>query len=184
MDSERERKMLRDAVNRRTENVYPTSYADVKEGLIEKYGQSGWIGAMAQAITGSEKRSGKEYLAARRSIERYETGEFKTLKKLGGKIPDVGKQLPPIGKRVKGGSLTLTVKGRQASYSPRNKAGKRTKSTRERSFTATFTGTDAQSFADDPTYRAFFHQLDGDYPDDVIDLFEDGDYELDIYAVA
>lgn len=164
--------MLQNAVNDKLTPVYMTDYGQIKEYLIEKHGQRGWIGAMAQMMSGSASRakSDKPYQAARRSIERFEKGQFKSMKSRD--VKDVGKQLPPIGKVLKG-DITITVKANQ-------KDGR--KGTRDRSFTATFTGMDAQNFVREPTFRDIYEQLD--YPEDVIDMFEDGDYELDIYSVA
>jgi hypothetical protein len=99
-------KLLRDAVESKMVPVYMTSYSDVKDYLQDKHGQKGWIGALAQAYSGSDRKSGKEYKAARRAIERYETGQNKSMKKYSGKNAEVGKTLPPIGKKLPGNSIT------------------------------------------------------------------------------
>lgn len=171
MRSEDEMGMLQSAVDRHTQPIHMAHYEQLKDYYKDKYGARGWTGAMAQALTGSEKRSGKEYLAARRSIERHETGQYgKFGKGYSAKIPEVGKQLPPIGKDVPGGQLTLTVKGTQGD----GKGG-----TRERTITVTFKGPSAYSFANDPSYTDIW----GEYGVDE-GLFEDGDYAIDIYSVA
>jgi hypothetical protein len=168
--------MLSDAVDSKWVDVFATSYGDVKDALQEKHTGRGWIGALAKAIAGRQEgvkaKDDKPYLAVRRSIERYEAGQFKSLKSYGGKMAEVGRTLPPIGRALPGNKITLTVKGDQREG----------KGTRERSFTTTFTGPDAYGFANEPTYRTFFKKQG--YPDWVIDKFEAGDYELVVSSVA
>jgi len=165
--------LLQNAVDSKMVPVYMTSYTQIKDYLQDKHGAKGWIGAMAQAVTGSEKRSGKGYRAARRSIERFETGQQKSTG-YAKKMPDVGKTLPPIGKKLPGNSITVTVKGKQYEGS---------KGGRDREFTATFTGADAIEFTNNPTYKDFFKRLG--YPDWVIKGFDGGDSSgLDVYEVT
>lgn len=162
--------LLQRAVDSKFEPVYASTYEEVKDALQDKHGQRGWIGAMAQQMAGSEGRSGKPYLAARRAVERHETGQYKNWKQdYGGKISEIGKSLPPIGKTLPGNKITLTVSGYQEGRG-------------DRSFTATFKGPDAYTFANNPTYRAFFRGQG--YPDHVINLLESGDYELTVNAVV
>ena len=86
--------------------IYMTSYAEISEYLQEQKGQRGWVGALAQMLSGSPTRSAKgqtekqflEYKAARRAIERIESGQHQGFgEKYAGKFPEIGKQLPPIG---------------------------------------------------------------------------------------
>jgi hypothetical protein len=159
-----DRDKLQAAVDSKWVPVYASNYSQVKDALQDKHGQRGWIGALAQQLSGSEKRSGKEYLAARRSIERYETGQFKSMKKYSPEMAKVGKSLPPIGKALPNNQINITVNGKQYDG----------KGERERSFTVTFKGPDAYGFASSPTYQTFFKSGLG-YPDGVIDRFEGGD---------
>lgn len=154
-----DRDALHQVVNSKMVPVFPTSFAEIKEGLIEKHGTRGWIGAYAQAVTGSDKRSGKEYNAARRSLERYETGQYKTLKKYGApaQVEKVGQTLPPTTYKPPE-QFSVNVKGSQGQ--------------RDRSWTVTFKGADAYRFARNPTYKEFFKKLG--YKADIVEAF-DGD---------
>jgi len=173
MDSRHEIAQLQTTINQKAPLTYMRSYGELKDFYQDKFGQKGWIGGLAQAITGSDARSGKEYLAARRSIERYEKGQFATMKKYTPELPRVGKQLPPTGRSLPGGQFTIEVKGEQSD----SKGG-----TRPRSFKATFQGSEALGFANNPSYRAILKKLG--YPTDVIDMMEAGEYELTISSVA
>ncbi len=141
---------LREAVDGKWVNIYASNYAQVKEQLQDQEGQRGWIGAMAQRVSGSESRSGKAYLAARRSIERVEKGQFKESRRYSPEMARVGRTLPPIGKKLPDNQITITVNGEHADG-------------RTRSFTARFKGADAYAFANNPGYAAFFYQYNPEY---------------------
>ena len=82
----------------------------------------------------------------------------------------LGQTLPP---QIKGNQLTVTIKGDQDMGDG---------GTRPRSFTYTFKGKEAQAFAENPSYAAFFYKLG--YPQEVIEKFEDGTYKLTITSVS
>lgn len=163
-----DREKLRDAVAGKFVPIFMTSYADIKDYYQDKHGAKGWIGAMAQAVSGAETRSRKDkpYMAARRAVERFESGQNKSMKKYGtaSKMEAIGKTLPPIGQKLPGNTITITIKGKQSDGS---------KGGREREFTATFNGPDAYIFAHNPTYKQFFKKLG--FADGVIAGFDGGD---------
>lgn len=123
--------------------VYATSYQDIKEGLIEKHGRKNWIGAYAMTVSGASSKKDKEYKAARRSIERFEKGQFKTLKNYGTapQLAKVGKTIPPVA-HMPPGSIKITLRGMQG--------------VREREWTVEFTGADAYRFSRNPSWKEFF----------------------------
>lgn len=166
--------MLREAVVGKMVDVHMTTYEQVKDYYQDKAGARGWIGAMAAALSprqaGVSAKQDKGYSAARRSIERLEKGQFKNMRKYSPQMAAVGKTLPPIGKKIPGDAITITVKGEQ-------REGK--KGTRSRNITVTFKGADAYSFADNPSYGDIWDEYGVDS-----ELFEDGDYAIDVYAVA
>lgn len=166
MDKEQ---MLQRAVDSKLTPVYMNTYNQIKDYYQDTHGQRGWVGAMAQALTGSSTKSGKEYKAARRSIERFETGQNKSMKKYGAKMPSVGRSLPAIGKRLAGNAITITVHGSQD--------GKQHKGTRNRKIEVTFTGARAQEFADSPTWDDLWDEYGAD-------LGDDSDYAIDVESVA
>jgi hypothetical protein len=162
---------LRDAIEAKTDAVYMSSYEELKDYYQDKHGARHWIGAFAQALSGSPTRSrgDKAYSRARRTIERHESGQYKKFgKDVAQKFEQIGKSLPPVRREIPGGKLELTLRAKQGN--------------RERSWTVTFSGSDAYSFMENPSYRAFFEAAN--YPDYVIDMFEDGDYMLSEEAVS
>lgn len=77
--------------------VYATSFADIQEGFREQYGARNWIGKLASVFTGGQTH-GKEYGAARRSIERVASGQYKSFGKAEYRagLIEAGKTLEPI----------------------------------------------------------------------------------------
>lgn len=71
------------------------------------------------------------------------------------------------------GQFTITVTGNQKEGDG---------STRTRSFSVTFKGGNAAAFAANPSYQAFFYQRG--YADDLIDMLDEGDYELEVTDVS
>lgn len=161
--------MLHRAVESKLTPVYMNTYDQIKDYYQDTHGQKGWIGAMAQAVTGSTAKNGKEYKAARRAIERFDSGQNKSMKKYGAKMPSVGRSLPAIGKRLAGNSITITIQGTQP--------GKHHKGTRDRKIEVTFTGPRAQEFVDAPDYDSIWDEYG-------VDLGDDSDYAVEIYAVG
>lgn len=130
--------------------IYMTSYTEISEYLQEQKGSRGWKGALAQALSGSPTRSAKgqtekqflAYKAARRAIERVESGQHKGFgKQYAGKFAEIGKQLPPIGLKPPPGGYNvwfrMDIKISQAWYT--------------RAKTVRIRGYDAYQFSQNPT---------------------------------
>jgi hypothetical protein len=170
---------LDDAVNGVSAPVYLTSYEDVKEGFIDKYGEKRWIGKYIESLglrtEGVKAENDKPYLAARRSIERFEKGKQKS-SGYSQKAEQAGRQLPPIGVRPRKDSITISITGKQ---------GRRT-----RHISATFRGSDAYDFVNDPSTWKVWHRYavdanDGD-PEGLADTFDgdDPDYAIDPTSIS
>lgn len=159
---------LQNVVNEKSEDVFMRSKADIWNYYLDKHNGDKRAAASDAARDLSGESSGKGYRSARRNFEgsrataitRGETAKWR----------EFGKELPSIGKHAIGDSITVTVKGTQ-------KMGK--SGTRDRTITVTFTGANAQGFIDNPSFRSIWDEYGVDP-----DLFEDGDYALDVQAVA
>jgi hypothetical protein len=102
---------LQRAIDGATTPVYPSSFRDVGEGYKEKYGARGWIGELAMKMSGATSKHGKEYLAARRSIERASTGQYKAPSaRYAPGLASAGKTLDPIRREVPKEGLTFVLK--------------------------------------------------------------------------
>ena len=164
---------LQRAIDGATNPVYPSSFAEIKEGFREKYGDRGWIGKLAAVYTGAT--SGKEYGAARRAIERVNTGQYKDFKKAEYRsgLVEAGKQLDPIRRDVPGQGLVLTVN----FTAPEDKGH----SKRAREFTISLDYVTATEFVADPNYDFLFDE----WFDGGADAYgEDGDYEAENVQVT
>lgn len=175
-------KQVQDVIDRQSTLIYPTSFGDIASAFKEKYGDGNWTRELAKAAFGTSpqdkyqfprgsteyKAAEKAYKSDQRNIQRWADGtrnfdRAKTANKAG--IEKAGQTLPPI--RRETSSLTITVKGQ----SPSDK----THHSREREFTATFTGNEAAIFANDPNWEDLFDE----WFDDAWDVCgEDSDYEL------
>lgn len=105
--------------------------------------------------TGQERYKGEKVTASTR--ERYES---------------LGKELPPVGRKLQGDSITITVKGEQA-LGEKHGGG-----TRDREIEVTLTGANAQEFINNPDYRSIWDEYGVDP-----DLFDKGDYAIAISSV-
>ncbi len=174
---------LEDNVHKRATPIYASTYGDVRDIYREKYGKKEYIGQMALALSGASSKKDKAYLAARRSIERVEKGQYKGFAaKYAAKVPEVGEQLPVQSYQPKG-DVTITIKAHQVT----SMKGGRPQGHREREFTATFSGSDAYAFVNEPNDSEMLADIlrYNDYPEDLIDDFVgEGDYALDIYSAA
>lgn len=92
-------------------NVYPSSFAEVREGFRESYGEHGWIGKLATFYSGTTDTKDKGYKAARRSIERASTGQYKEPKKAEYRagLATAGQTLDPIRKNAPASGITITI---------------------------------------------------------------------------
>ncbi|SRR6266568_1338828 len=166
---------LNEAVESKTEAAYLSNRIDIAESYQDKYGLN-WRKhivddilrvnpelkrASVQRQFQHDKRTGQDrYLGAGRM-----SGSTKSI------YESLGKTLPSTGRKLKGDSITVTVQGKQSMGT---RGG-----TRDRTITVTFKGANAQKFINDPSYRDIWSEF-GVEPD----LFEDGDYAIDVYSVA
>lgn len=146
--------------------VYASNYEDVKEAYREKYGQR-WIGHYVESLglrdLSVKAKEDKPYLAARRSLEKYESGRTKSsFYTQEAYAKQAGKNVSPVGRSAK--EITVSLTGQQ---------GRRT-----RTITATFTGSDAYDFVNAPsTYKVFkqyAYNAKNDDPEGLADMFENG----------
>lgn len=153
--------------------VYMTTYSEQREYYKDKYGQRGYIGAMASAYAGTTDKKSLEYKAARRSIERIEKGQYKGFGKTSqyrAKVPEVGKQLPPTSYTPKQSEIKVKVTGKQSD----GHGG-----TRDRTVEVSLSGPSAYAFVNSPQYTDVWDAYGVDE-----DLFESGDYELEVETVT
>jgi len=165
---------------------YTSDFAEIRTQLKEEYGDRGWIREYLKAAglrnESIPAKQDKEYLAARRSLERYEINQNRTSIYTKTEYAEkVGKTLEPVGYKANQ-SITVTLTGHQQG--------------RTRHFTATFKGIDAQAFVSEPSTRAIFRQYaidTGTNPKDIdylVDLWEGDsadygdDYGVDVSGVA
>ena len=174
--------MLRQAIDR-SDNVkdrYATNYEDVKEAYREKYGERQW---KAEYVKGLGLRSenvrlakqDKQYQAALRSIQLYESGKNKSSFYANSAYAQVAARREHIvtGKELKGSSITLDIKAKQGDI----RGGVRT--TQDRYIRISISGSKAQQFVLNPNWETVWDTYGLDY-----DFAEEGDYSLDVYAVS
>lgn len=175
---------LQQKVENSSRPIYETSFTNIRETFRSEFGERRWIGEYLKAAglrnESIPAKQDKPYQAARRSLERYESNRagssIYTQKQY---TLTVGRTLPPIGRQADK-TITVTVTGTQQG--------------RERSFTATFKGMNAQTFVDNPTYRDIFYQyaidVHADDPDSLADLLDGDDpdygdsYGVEVSSVA
>ncbi len=175
---------LEDYVQSQRTPVYRATYGDVRDYYVKQYGEKGYRGALAMALSGAESKKDKAYLAARRSIERVEKGQYKGFAaKYAAKVPEVGQKLGPD-HYIPKGNITVRIKGGQVTAME----GGRPKGHRDREYKAAFNGGDAYAFVNEPTEAEMLADIlrYNDYPEDVVEdmIEEGGDYELDIFYAA
>ena len=86
-------------------NVYRESFADIADYYKDQNGNN-WRPAMAIGLSGTSDKKSKEYKAALRTVQRQSPENPNAKQKhskpsnaLKGKLKDLGKKLPPIGRR-------------------------------------------------------------------------------------
>lgn len=154
--------------------VYMGSKAEMVDALKDKYGKS-WTSHAASIISNNAPKGSTEYKSAMRHFQGERLNKEFTSRSAG-KGERLAKSLPPVGYTPKSDSITVTLKGTQKAN---NRGG-----TRERTFTATFSGADAVKFVNNPSAREIFRQhfinkgeLDA-IADSLADMFDDGDYAM------
>jgi hypothetical protein len=146
--------------------IYRTTFDEIRDYYEDKFSSRDWIGQMAQAMTDSPTRNGPKYRAARRNIERWISGRNPSAKSQK-KLEELGRNLPPIGRKVPPG-FTIRVKGK---FNPSPKRKAKGEKERDRTIEVSFTGSDAVDFADNPSYEEFFERfgVDGEAFADMLD---------------
>jgi hypothetical protein len=168
--------MLQGAIDSKTDPVFMASRAAVTDYYQDTYGTN-WKSHAAAAIAGTTDKSSRAYKSASRQFqmdkrtgqERYKSERVTADTRA--RYESVGKTLPPVGRKLQGDSITITVTGTQ-------KAGKG-KGTRERTINVTLKGANAQDFINNPSYGDVWEEYGVD-----ADLFDDGDYAIDVSSVA
>lgn len=145
------------ATRAKSDANYIESKADIIEFYQEKYkgrGKESWKQHLIHdlsAQTGIKTKS----LEKRFDTQRRNNPETRNA----AQYQELGKTLPPMGYKPKGGEITITIEGSQGQ--------------RDRGpWTVTFKGPDAYSFVNDPTYYKIFRAMG--YEKSVIEMF-DGD---------
>lgn len=88
---------LERAVQSASVPVFMSSKADIIEHYKDTYGAKNWTSEIAKALSGTTDKKSKEYKAA---IRQFQGGrEHKESRKSADKFRDLGRTLPPIGKR-------------------------------------------------------------------------------------
>lgn len=177
--------LFKAAINAKTDPVYMTSKSDIIEYYRDTYKgvketKKGpiyeWKTRIVSDLQGIVVGKNGEPMSRANIARRFQSGRENQAASPRGKqeYASLGQKLPPIGRQLRDNKITVTVKAHQD--------GPKHKGTRDRSWTATLTGANAQKFVDDPTLRDILSELE--YTDEAIDLLEDGDYEAEIYAVS
>ena len=158
-------------------NTYPSSFAEVRDALKDKYSERTWRGKLAAEISGTTNAKSREYLNARRNVERWNTGKSNFEKaKQGNKeaVARVGETLDPIRRDAPQTGLEFHVKGKQ-----KDKHGHE----RTREFEIKMDYATSVKFVNNVSDGNFdLEDFYDEYFDGAGDLLSDGDYEL--YDVA
>lgn len=156
--------LLRQAIDNATDPVFPTTREEVIRAYQEQFGND-WRKHIANDIA---QVSGIKPESALRRFRKRGSSVTKPSKKSQQEFAQIGRKMPAIGRRPKGDTITVTVAGRQKGRGARR-------------ITATFAGSDAQKFVDNPSYLDIWEQYG--FTDEDAESFEDGDYMLDVITV-
>lgn len=170
--------LLQAAIDKVSVETYRTSKTDVIEYYKDQHGESGWRSAIARDLVGIVKNKKGEDVSYRNIRRRFEGTRAESAKatKGGQDYKALGEKLPSLGRTPKGNSITIIITGTQV-------ADRKAKTTRDRRITATFTGTDAYQFVNNPNYRdIWLGYAEGN--EDIADLLEDGEYAIDVGGVS
>jgi hypothetical protein len=164
---------LQAVVNSKTELAYMSNKADIIDFYRDKYSTKGWTRAIAQDLHGMVKNRAGEDVSVKNIQRRFQGNRLaKEMSKHDKPLYEqLGKKLPDQGRKLKGDSITIEVKGHQSAGT--------NKGTRDRTIEVTFTGANAHNFINNPSFQDIWEEYGIDP-----DLFEDGEYELAIYAVS
>lgn len=173
---------LRAAIDGVSRPVFATGYGEVKQAYQDKYGSKNWIGKYIESLglrtPGVKAKDDKPYLAARRSIERFEKGkQSSSTYASGNNVNEASQKLGAISHMPTQNTITVTVRGK-------------VKGKNHCPVHASFSGADAVAFVNEvynPGSSGLgmnaFEMIWDDYGVDY-DLFEEGDYELEVTGVS
>jgi hypothetical protein len=181
---------LQTAIDGVSRPIFATGYNEVKQSYQDKYGQKSWIGKYVESLglrtVGVKSKDDKPYLAARRSIERFEKGKQSSSTYADKETADkAGIKLGAILHVPKQNTINIVVHGTTKEL--RN--GKMV-DVHHSPIKASFSGSDAVAFVNEVynpgssgTGMNAYQMIWDDYGVDY-DLFEDGDYELEVGSVS
>ncbi len=163
---------------------YIKNKAEYVEYYRDTYGKN-WTSKAAEKLSGTTDKKSLEYKRAIRQFQGERINQAGT--RLAPKFEAVGKELPPSSYTPKSDTFKVTVHGTQAGGEYRRNAKGENRwvstGTRDRTFTATFSGPDAYQFVNNPTLGDVLRGMG--YPDDVIDrLSEEGDDSASILSIT
>lgn len=158
--------MLKAAVAKNTDPIFRTSKAEIVDYYKDTY-KGKWASQAAKDLSGTTDTKSRDYKSARRNFEGSRISqEGKTAK-----WREFGKTLPPIGRKLRDNSITITVEGKQIRDG--KKPGQR-----DRTIVVTFRGSDALTFIEEPTFQDIWDEYQFDF-----DEAEDGEYSLTVTNV-
>lgn len=163
--------LLRQAVEEKTVPVFMTSKSEIVEYYQDTYGRNWRVKYTDDVIA---LRGLPNDRKTRNTISRQVQGERAWKAPRTAAIrkqwEQLGRVLPPIGRKLEGESITIRVLGWQGN----GRGGQR-----HRDISVTLTGNRAKQFVLNPTFYDLWDAY-GVEPDS----FEDGDYSVDVYAVG
>ncbi len=167
--------MLQAAIDRKTDPVYRSSKASVIDYYQDTYGAKNWTRRIAEDLYGTVKNRQGQNVSVSNIMRRFQgtrasAGEGRS----GAVYQELGKKLPSVGRRLRGNELVITVEGKQTGAKGRGE--------RDRTLEATLKGSNAQQFIANPSFYDLW-ELSEEYSG-LGELFEDGDYAIDVYAVS
>lgn len=116
-----------------------------------------------QAITGQSRNTVSRQVQGNRADKApKQKAVIENYKKLGSELPPKGRKLPP-------GGITVKVKGK---FNPSPKRKAKGGQEREREIDVTFTGSAGEMFINDPSLEAFFEEYGVDGPQ-FVDMMDD-----------
>lgn len=155
MASEQER--LERAVHNAHTPIFRESKADIIEHYKDTYGRN-WTSKIAAAVSGTSDTKSKEYKAAIRQFQAGRDEKAPRQKGILDKFKNLGKSLPPIGKRPPKNGFKVTFQGKvKISEGRKDKKGRqRGDGWARANFSIDITGNNAIQFAHNPTYGQVF----------------------------
>ena len=177
--------MLQAAIIAKTDPRYMTSKAQIIEYYRDTYpGQKKdkrgeityeWKTRIVSDLQGIAKNKQGEDMSRASIARRFQSGRESgapTTAKARAEYAAVGQKLPPIGRQLRGDSITFHIQGDQLP-------GPRGGLPRKREFDVSFTGAAAQDFITSPSFPAMWEAY-GVNPE----LFEAGEYALEVTDVS